>query len=90
MMLFIAATFYATMVAAGYAVELIFGAAGLIPSTRNAKVLDATVSWDYTTYLNIVFIVVAAALLWRFFRSGGAMMLKMMGGNPEPVSEPVT
>jgi hypothetical protein len=77
------------MVAAGYAVELIFGAAGLIPSTRNAKVLNATVSWDYTTYLNIVFIVVAAVLLWRFFRSGGAMMLKMMGGSPEPVSRPV-
>jgi hypothetical protein len=89
MMLFIAATFYATMVAAGYAVELIFGAAGLIPSTRNAKVLNATVSWDYTTYLNIVFIVVAVALLWRFFRSGAATMLKMMGGNPEPVSKPV-
>jgi len=88
MMLFILATIYATMVAAGYAVELIFGAAGLIPSTRNAKVLDATVSWDYTTYLNIVFIAVAVALVWRFFRSGGAMMLKMMGGNPEPVSEP--
>jgi hypothetical protein len=77
------------MVTAGYVVELIFGAAGLIPSTRNAKVLNATVSWDYTTYLNIVFIVVAAVLLWRFFRSGGAMMLKMMGGSPEPVSRPV-
>jgi uncharacterized protein len=90
MMLFIAATFYATMVAAGYAVELIFGAAGLIPSTRNAKVLDATVSWDYKTYLNIVFIVVGVVLLWRFFRSGAGMMLKMMGGKPEPVSKPVT
>ena len=86
MMLFILATFYAAMVMAGYAVELLFGASGLITSTRNAKVLNATVSWDYTTYLNIVFIVVAVALVWRFFRSGGAMMLKMMGGNPEPAT----
>ena len=86
MMLFILATFYAAMVMAGYAVELLFGASGLIPLTRNAKVLNATVSWDYTTYLNIVFIVVAVALVWRFFRSGGAMMLKMMGGNPEPAT----
>ncbi|HWD53096.1 MAG TPA: permease [Acidimicrobiales bacterium] len=38
MMLFVLGTFYATMVVAGYAVELIFGAAGLIPATRNAKV----------------------------------------------------
>jgi uncharacterized membrane protein YraQ (UPF0718 family) len=83
MMLFILATFYVTMVTAGYAVELIFGAAGLVPATRNAKVLNPTISWDYTTYLNIIFIVIAALLLRRFFRTGGAMMLKMMGGSPE-------
>ena len=86
MMLFILGTFYVTMVAAGYAVELIFGAAGLIPSTRDAKVLNPTISWNYTTYLNIVFIAVAAILVWRFFRTGGAMMLKMMGGSPEPAA----
>ncbi len=86
MMLFILATFYATMVIAGYAVELIFGAAGLIPTTRNAKVLNPTISWDYTTYLNIVFLVAAAVLVGRFFRTGGAMMLKMMGGSPEPTA----
>jgi uncharacterized membrane protein YraQ (UPF0718 family) len=84
MMLFILATFYVTMVIAGYAVELIFGATGLIPATRNAKVLNPTISWDYTTYLNIVFIAAAVVLVWRFFRTGGAMMLKMMGGSPEP------
>jgi uncharacterized membrane protein YraQ (UPF0718 family) len=86
MMLFILATFYVTMVTAGYAVELIFGAAGLVPSTRNAKVLNPTISWDYTTYLNIAFIAVALVLVWRFFRTGGVMMLKMMGGSPEPMA----
>jgi hypothetical protein len=86
MMLFILATFYVTMVVAGYAVELIFGAAGLIPSTRNAKVLNPTVGWDYTTYLNIVFLAAAAALVWRFFHTGGPMMFKMMGGSPEPTA----
>jgi uncharacterized protein len=83
MMMFILATFYVTMVLAGYTVELIFGAAGLVPTTRNARVLHPSVSWDYTTYLNIVFLVAAAVLIWRFFRSGGAMMLKIMGGSPE-------
>jgi hypothetical protein len=83
MMLFILATFYVTMVLAGYAVELIFGAAGLIPATRNAKVLNPTISWNYTTYLNIVFLAVALALVWRFFHTGGGMMLRMMGGSPE-------
>ena len=84
MMLFILVTFYVTMVVAGYAVELIFGASGLVPAVRNAKVLNPTINWDYTTYLNIVFLVGAIVLLWRFFRTGGAMMLKMMGGSPEP------
>ncbi len=86
MTLFILATFYVTMVLAGYAVELIFGAAGLIPETRNATVLNPTISWNYTTFLNIVFIVAGLVLVWRFFRTGGTMMLKMMGGGPEPAA----
>jgi uncharacterized protein len=85
-MLFILATFYVTMVAAGYAVAVLFGASGLVPATRNATVLQPTISWDYTTYLNIVFLAVAALLVWRFFRTGGVMMLKMMGGTPQSTS----
>jgi hypothetical protein len=80
------AAFYVTMVLAGYAVELIFGGAGIVPTTRNAQVLTATVSWNYTTYLNIVFFALGIALLWRFFRTGGATMLKMMGGAPAPAT----
>jgi hypothetical protein len=29
------------------------------------------VSWDYTTWLNIVFLLLAAALIIRFARTGG-------------------
>ncbi|HEY1761534.1 MAG TPA: permease [Acidimicrobiales bacterium] len=83
MALFIFGTFYATMVAAGYVVELIFGAAGLVPATRSATALNPVISWNYTTYLNIVFLVVGIALVVRFFRSGGTMMLKMMGGGAQ-------
>jgi uncharacterized protein len=86
MMLVILGSFYLTMVVAGYLVELIFGAAGLVPTTRNAHVLTATVSWNYTTFLNIAFIALALVLVWRFLRTGGPMMLKMMGGPPAPVT----
>jgi len=72
------------MVVAGYIVEFAFGGLGLIPSARDAKVTDIGVQWNYTTVLNIIFLLLAAALLVRFFRSGGAPMLKMMGGAPEP------
>jgi uncharacterized membrane protein YraQ (UPF0718 family) len=83
MMLTILGIFYATMVVAGYIVELLFGGLGLIPAGRTAKVGDIGVQWNYTTVLNIVFLLLAAALLVRFFRSGGGPMLKMMGGSPE-------
>jgi uncharacterized membrane protein YraQ (UPF0718 family) len=80
---FIAATFYATMVLAGYAVELIFQVAHLVPRQRNASVVEASISWNYTTWLNIAFLVLATALLVRFFTSGGMPMLRTMGGSPE-------
>ena len=86
MMLVILGSFYLTMVVAGYLVELIFGAAGLVPATRNARVLTATFSWNYTTFLNIAFIALTLVLVWRFLRTDGRMMLKMMGGPPAPVT----
>jgi uncharacterized membrane protein YraQ (UPF0718 family) len=87
MMLFILATFYATMAAAGYLIELIFGGLGLIPAGRHAKVLEASIQWNYTTVLNIIFLILAGALCYRFVRSGGIPMLKMMGGPPEPAGD---
>nr|WP_245850623.1 permease [Mycobacterium angelicum] len=83
MMLTLLGTFYVSMVAAGYLIELLFGATHLIPRERNAMVMSAGISWNYTTWLNIAFLVVAAALVARFFTSGGMPMLRMMGGAPE-------
>jgi uncharacterized protein len=83
MALFLLGTFYAAMAAAGYAIEIIFGGLGLIPGRASAKVPDMGVSWDYTTWLNIVFLLLALVLIVRFVRTGGGMMLKMMGGSPE-------
>jgi uncharacterized membrane protein YraQ (UPF0718 family) len=83
MMLAILGIFYATMVLAGYIVEFAFGGLGLIPAERAAKVSDTGVTWNYTTILNIIFLLLAAALVVRFFRSGSAPMLKNMGGTRE-------
>jgi uncharacterized membrane protein YraQ (UPF0718 family) len=82
---FLLASFYATMVAAGLAVEFLFEGLGIERHARNAKVEMASVSWNYTTYLNIVFLLLAAALVWRYFRRGGGWeMLKEMN---EPLPE---
>ncbi|MGO9156818.1 permease [Mycobacterium sp.] len=83
MMLTLLGTFYVAMVAAGYLVELIFGTANLVPTQRNATVMQASISWNYTTWLNIVFLVIAAVLVIRFITSGGLPMVRMMGGSPD-------
>ena len=83
MALYLLGTFYAAMVAAGYVVELVFGGLGLIPDPATAKIPDQGVSWDYTTWLNIIFLILAAALIIRFVRTGGVAMLRMMGGSPD-------
>jgi hypothetical protein len=79
---FLLGTFYAAMVTAGYVIEVVFGALGWIPDRATATIPSQGVSWDYTTWLNIVFGVLAAVLLVRFFRTGGRAMLRMMGGPP--------
>jgi uncharacterized membrane protein YraQ (UPF0718 family) len=77
--LFLLGTFYAAMVAAGLVIELLFGALGLVPDERSARVVEAHISLNYTTILNIIFLVLAAILMVRFFRTDGLQMLKMMG-----------
>jgi uncharacterized protein len=80
---FILGTFYAAMAVAGYVIELVFGGLGLIPDRAAARIPTQGISWDYTTWLNIAFGVLAAVLLVRFMRTGGLSMLRMMGGSPE-------
>lgn len=83
MMLTLLATFYAAMVVAGYFVELLFGATGLIPGERVATVMHSGISWNYTSWLNIVFLLLASGLVVRFATTGGMPMLRMMGGSPD-------
>lgn len=75
---YILVTFYVTMAAAGYVVEFLFAALGIIPQNRNVVAFTSGVQWNYTTLLNIIFLALAAILVIRFVRTGGIPMLKMM------------
>jgi uncharacterized membrane protein YraQ (UPF0718 family) len=86
MMLSILGTFYVTMAAAGYIVEIVFGALGIIPSNRSVAILTEGPQWNYTSVLNVTFLVVAAALIIRFLRTGGPAMLRMMSVPEEQTS----
>lgn len=82
MTLFLLGTFYVAMVVAGYIVELVFGGLGLVPDQADATIPMEGITWNYTTWLNIAFLLLAATLIARFFRTGGTDMLRMMGGAP--------
>ncbi len=60
--------------------HVLFGIAGLIPSERRARVVEASITWDYATWLNIAFLLLAAAMIWRFLSTGGIHMLRTMNG----------
>jgi uncharacterized protein len=87
MMLVLLGTFSTAMVGAGYFAELSFGVTGLIPTQRSARVMEAGVIWNYTTWLNIAFLILATMLVIRFVRTGGIAMLRMMGGSPDTAAE---
>ncbi len=70
--------FYVAMVVAAFAVELAFGALGLIPRAGLATAAAAGIRLNYTTVLNLVFLILSAALVRRFLRTGGPAMLRMM------------
>lgn len=79
MSVFLFSTFYVAMAAAALAVEFAFAALHLVPQQRDARVMEEAVRWNHTTWLNLVFLVVAGLLVWRFLKTGGPAMLRMMG-----------
>jgi len=74
----VVAVFYIAMVLAALVIEFLFDLLGLIPSQRNAQVVEMSISFNYTTVLNIIFLAIAALLLVRFFSTGGPKMLAHM------------
>jgi uncharacterized membrane protein YraQ (UPF0718 family) len=74
----VVAVFYLAMAVAALIIEFVFQALGLIPSQRSAQVVETSISFNYTTVLNIIFLALAAALLVRFFKTGGPKMLAHM------------
>jgi uncharacterized protein len=81
----IVGVFYVAMVAAGYVIEVLFAVLGLVPSRSSAHVANLSVSWNYTSALDIAAGVVALGLFVVFARSGAMPMLRHMGGAPPTV-----
>jgi uncharacterized protein len=72
MMLRMLAVFWALMSTAGLITEAVFRGAGIVPTTRSSTIVPDGFSWNYTTYLNFVFLALFGVLYW-LYRSRGRM-----------------
>jgi uncharacterized protein len=63
---------FASIVLAALVVSGVFGLAGLIPSERPDidSITERAIGWNYTTFLNIVFLAIAAGLIGLTLRRG--------------------
>ena len=89
MMAFLFVTSYAAMALAGFLVELLFQALGLVPVQRVAIVADPQITLNYTSVLDIVFLALAAVLVARAIRTGVGSMLAVMDGLPPSATDAV-
>ena len=85
--LLLLAVSYAAMAGAAYILELVFDVGGLVPQQRSAQIIEAHLTWNYTTWLNIAFLGLSALLVWRFLKTGGPQMLRIMN-QPAPAEAP--
>jgi uncharacterized membrane protein YraQ (UPF0718 family) len=71
--------FYIAIAGAALVVEWLFFVRHLTPTAHAMHMsMEMSFRWDHTAVLNMIFLAIAAVLLWRFFRAGGAGMLRHM------------
>jgi uncharacterized protein len=78
MSLYLLVTSYVAMVLAGFLIGLVFHVLRLVPVHRAVAIFETPPSWNYTTYLNFVFLAILAVLGVRFLMTGGPQMLRVM------------
>jgi uncharacterized membrane protein YraQ (UPF0718 family)/YHS domain-containing protein len=83
LMLRMLALFWAVMAIAGLVTEGIFRVAGLVPATRPKLIAPDRFSWNYTTYLNLIFLVLFGLLYWTYRNRG------RLGGGRDSALDPV-
>src|SRR5690349_20012416 len=88
------AIMFGAIVVSALAIDGLFDALGLVPSTRPSvdSIASRGISWNYTTFLNIVFFALGAALIGLTIRRGAVdpvcgMTIDRHAGKPTVVYE---
>ena len=79
----LAGLFWAVMAVAGLVVEVIFSGSGIVPTHRPVQIVPTSFHWNATTYLNIVALVIFAALVWLHRHRA------QLGGSAHVAGDPV-
>ncbi|MGH7861339.1 MAG: permease [Candidatus Dormibacteraceae bacterium] len=74
---------YATMALAGFLVSIAFQALGLAPEHHHIAIAISPPQWNYTTYLDLAGLGLAAVLGARFMTTGGPAMMRAMNAPPQ-------
>src|SRR2546421_12062581 len=80
--IYLAVVSYLAMALAGFLISLAFNALGWVPARHAFNFAEAAPTWNYTTVLNLVSLVLVAVLVIRFTRTGGIQMLRTMDSAP--------
>jgi uncharacterized membrane protein YraQ (UPF0718 family)/YHS domain-containing protein len=83
MSLYLLGVSYLAMALAGFFIGGAFQLLGLAPTNHHVTVFETQPSWNYTSFLDIAFLVLMAVMAWRFFTTGGVEMLRAMGRPPD-------
>jgi uncharacterized protein len=88
MSLYLLAVSYLAMALAGFLVGGTFQLLGLAPTNHHVTVFETQPTWNYTTFLDIAFLVLMAVMAWRFVTTGGLEMLRAHARRPgEPANQ---
>jgi uncharacterized membrane protein YraQ (UPF0718 family) len=80
--LYLLGTSYVAMALAGFIIGELFQLFGLTPAHHFIAVFQTAPSWNYNTFLDFAAVGLIALLGWRFLRTGGVEMLRMMESAP--------
>jgi uncharacterized protein len=84
MSLYLLGTSYLAMALAGFLIGWLFQVLGLVPAHHFITAFQTPPSWNYTTFLDLAALALAAVLGWRFLTTGGIAMLRAMESTPGP------
>src|SRR5690348_10256835 len=82
--LYLLGTSYLAMALAGFLIGGLFQLLGIVPAHTFITAFQTAPAWNYTTFLDVAALALAAVLGWRFVTTGGVAMLRSMESAPSP------